>query len=145
MSIDVQEPQNLSEKVQTFRVDVQLHDLLKKPQAIRPSAPPPGTDVSEKLPDPLFPQRPELLTEAWLPEDHHGSPVNPYKRHWTATQVFHAMQGWMFPYFKSRLLPGDFHPIIVHLFTEWKCNLDCQRRSDGTVLAPWFDVRRAMS
>jgi MoaA/NifB/PqqE/SkfB family radical SAM enzyme len=35
------------------------------------------------------------------------------------------MRGWMFPYFKSRLLPGDFHPIIAYLFTEWKCNLDC--------------------
>lgn len=21
--------------------------------------------------------------------------------------------------------PGDFHPIIAYLFTEWKCNLDC--------------------
>jgi len=31
----------------------------------------------------------------------------------------------MFPYLKSRLLPGDFHPIIAYLFTEWKCNLDC--------------------
>jgi sulfatase maturation enzyme AslB (radical SAM superfamily) len=26
---------------------------------------------------------------------------------------------------RSRVLPGDFHPIIAHLFTEWKCNLDC--------------------
>src|SRR2546429_9490671 len=31
----------------------------------------------------------------------------------------------MFPYFKSRVLPGDFQPIIAYLFTEWKCNLDC--------------------
>ncbi|HOL72624.1 MAG TPA: radical SAM protein, partial [Bryobacteraceae bacterium] len=23
------------------------------------------------------------------------------------------------------MLPGDFHPIIAYLFTEWKCNLDC--------------------
>ena len=22
-------------------------------------------------------------------------------------------------------MPGDFHPIIAYLFTEWKCNLDC--------------------
>jgi MoaA/NifB/PqqE/SkfB family radical SAM enzyme len=26
---------------------------------------------------------------------------------------------------KSRILPGNFHPIIAYLFTEWKCNLDC--------------------
>jgi len=35
------------------------------------------------------------------------------------------MRGWLFPYVKSRVLPGDFHPIIAYLFTEWKCNLDC--------------------
>jgi sulfatase maturation enzyme AslB (radical SAM superfamily) len=35
------------------------------------------------------------------------------------------MNGWMFPYFKSRLRSGDFQPIIAYLFTEWKCNLDC--------------------
>ena len=35
------------------------------------------------------------------------------------------MKGWMFPYVKSRLLPGDFHPIVAYLFTECKCNLDC--------------------
>ena len=35
------------------------------------------------------------------------------------------MNGWLFPYAKSRILPGDFHPIIAYLFTEWKCNLDC--------------------
>jgi len=110
MSIDVQEPQNLSEKVQTFRVDVQLHDLLKKPQAIRPSAPPPGTDVSEKLPDPLFPQRPELLTEAWLPEDHHGSPVNPYKRHWTATPSLPRHAGLDVSLFQVSAAAGRFPP-----------------------------------
>ena len=35
------------------------------------------------------------------------------------------MHGWLFPYFKSRIRPGDFQPIIAYLFTEWKCNLDC--------------------
>jgi MoaA/NifB/PqqE/SkfB family radical SAM enzyme len=35
------------------------------------------------------------------------------------------MRGWLFPYIRSRALPGDFHPIIAYLFTEWKCNLDC--------------------
>jgi len=35
------------------------------------------------------------------------------------------MRGWLFPYLKSRVLPGDFNQIIAYLFTEWKCNLDC--------------------
>jgi MoaA/NifB/PqqE/SkfB family radical SAM enzyme len=36
-----------------------------------------------------------------------------------------AMRGWLYPYLRSRVYPGDFHPIIAYLFTEWKCNLDC--------------------
>ena len=35
------------------------------------------------------------------------------------------MRSWLFPYLRSRVLPGDFHPIIAYLFTEYKCNLDC--------------------
>lgn len=42
--------------------------------------------------------------------------------------VYGAMRGWLFLWIKSRILAGDFHPIIAHLFTEWKCNLDCQAR-----------------
>ena len=36
------------------------------------------------------------------------------------------MRGWLFPFVRSRILPGDFHPIIAYLFTEYKCNLDCR-------------------
>jgi MoaA/NifB/PqqE/SkfB family radical SAM enzyme len=125
MNTEVHDHQNASPKMQPFRVDVQLHDLLQKPGATRPLAPPPPSAQPEKFPEPVFPQHPELLTDDWLPQDEHGSPENPYKRHWKASQVLHTMRGWMFPYFKSRLLPGDFHPIIAYLFTEWKCNLDC--------------------
>ncbi|MEE8257893.1 MAG: radical SAM protein, partial [Acidobacteriota bacterium] len=47
------------------------------------------------------------------------------RRHWTAPYILRALRGWLVPYVKSRVLPGDFHPIIAYLFTEWKCNLDC--------------------
>jgi sulfatase maturation enzyme AslB (radical SAM superfamily) len=125
MSTEVQEHQDINASVQSFRVDVQLHDLLKKSDGARPLGPGAASITPQQLPKPVFPQHPELLTEHELPQDEHGSPENPYMRHWTASQIFHNMQGWMFPYFKSRLLPGDFHPIIAYLFTEWKCNLDC--------------------
>ena len=36
-----------------------------------------------------------------------------------------SMRGWLFPYVRSRVLPGEFHPIIAYLFLEYKCNLDC--------------------
>jgi hypothetical protein len=28
------------------------------------------------------------------------------------------MRGWLFPYIRSRVLPGDFHPITAYLFTD---------------------------
>lgn len=74
----------------------------------------PGLDG---LPEPEFPMKPELLTPADMPGD--GT------RHWTPAQIYHCARGWAFPYFKSRLLPGDLHPIVAYLFTEYKCNLDC--------------------
>lgn len=39
--------------------------------------------------------------------------------------VRRALRGWLYPYLRSRLLPGDFHPLIAYLFTDWRCNLDC--------------------
>ncbi len=123
MGAGLQQPQQGGEGTQPFRLDVQLHELLKKPGLNR-LLPPPPADL-QSLPDPVFPQHPELLTSEHLPVDDHGSPTDPYKRKWTAPTVYKTMKGWMFPYLKSRLLPGDFHPIIAFLFTEWKCNLDC--------------------
>jgi MoaA/NifB/PqqE/SkfB family radical SAM enzyme len=84
------------------------------------SGPPPAGDpivTGEKLPEPVFPQHPEFLTDEPWPGDG--------ERHWPASKIWHAMHGWALPFVKSRLLPGDFHPIIAYLFTEYRCNLDC--------------------
>ncbi len=104
-----------------FRLDVQLHELLTgKPD--RPRVPPKPTGA-ETLPEPVYPQHPELLRDhaAVLAQPH----VPPTKRHWPSGLVYRAIRGWGVPYFQSRALPGEFHPIIAYLFTEWKCNLDC--------------------
>jgi MoaA/NifB/PqqE/SkfB family radical SAM enzyme len=87
-------------------------------------APPLPSVPAQKLPEPVFPQHPELLgnDEADLAA-HEDALRN--GRHWTSSLVLRSMRGWLFPYIKSRVLPGDFHPIIAYLFTEWKCNLDC--------------------
>ncbi len=119
---ELQEHEAASSFIPAFRVDVQVHDLLMKP-ATTPTLYPVGGH--QALPEPIFPQHPELLTDEKLGLDDHGSPTDPYRRRWTAPMVYHGMRGWLFPYVKSRLLPGDFHPIIAYLFTEWKCNLDC--------------------
>jgi MoaA/NifB/PqqE/SkfB family radical SAM enzyme len=114
---EMQEPQGQGPP--SFRLDVQLHDLLMQP-VVKPSVPVPPRGEPQKLPEPVFPQHPELMEgddADYIPKD--GA------RHWTREQILHSMKGWMFPYFKSRILPGQFHPIIAYLFTEWKCNLDC--------------------
>src|SRR5215472_6407896 len=101
-----------------FRLDVQLHELLMTPAA-KPTAPPPPVGEPQQLPEPVYPSRPELHRgpdSDYLPKNGH--------RHWAPPQILHAMKGWMFPYLKSRLLPGEFHPIIGYLFTPWKCNLE---------------------
>jgi sulfatase maturation enzyme AslB (radical SAM superfamily) len=46
-------------------------------------------------------------------------------RQWGVKPIYRAMRGWLFPYVRSRALPGDFHPITSYLFVEYKCNLDC--------------------
>lgn len=71
----------------------------------------------EKLPEPVFPQHPQFLTDEAWPGD--GT------RHWPASKIWHTIRGWGIPFVRSRVLPGDFHPIIAYLFTEYKCNLDC--------------------
>ncbi len=73
--------------------------------------------TGEKLPQAIFPQRSELLTDEPWPGDG--------QRHWPISKIYHGLRGWAVPFFQSRVLPGDFHPIIAYLFTEYKCNLDC--------------------
>ncbi len=84
----------------TFRVDVQLHDLLVKNHA-KSLLPTPGQPLT--LPDPVYPERPELQA-APDPE------TTPDKRTWGAGYVYRAMRGWLFPYVRSRVMPGDFTP-----------------------------------
>jgi sulfatase maturation enzyme AslB (radical SAM superfamily) len=98
-----------------FRIDVDIHNLLMNSAPGPVVAPPPK---GWKLPDAVYPQHPERVNDP-------GPEVPPEKRNWTLPQVYRSMQGWLFPYIRSRLLPGDFHPITAYLFLEYKCNLDC--------------------
>ncbi|HLI82879.1 MAG TPA: radical SAM protein [Bryobacteraceae bacterium] len=117
-----------------FRVDVRLHDLLmnrtRASLLARPEQP-------QTLPEPVYPQRPELLN---VPDPD----VLPERRKWTPPLIYKAMRGWLFPYVRSRVYPGDFHPIIAYLFTEWKCNLDCHYcwAFDNSVKGMTEDVAR---
>ncbi len=75
-----------------FRLDVQLHDLLKKSPAPRPILVP-GRQA-EKFPEPVFPQHPELMTQ----DDNYEENLERAragKRHWPAPLVYRAMNGWL--------------------------------------------------
>jgi MoaA/NifB/PqqE/SkfB family radical SAM enzyme len=102
----------------TLRLSEDANEQLKR--GARSKLPPPPAGIPEPLPNPVFPRDPKLFYASdadYFPKDG--------KRHYTIPQIYHSMQGWMFPYFRSRLLPGEFHPLITYLFTESKCNLDC--------------------
>ena len=105
-----------------FRLNPSVQDLLTQNPA-PPCAVPPATELT--LPEPVYPRFPEKRGDVapdpkFLPKN--GSP---YRSRVTLPMISRAMRGWLAPYLRSRLLPGDFHPIIAYLFTEFKCNLAC--------------------
>ena len=77
------------------------------------------------LPEPPYPRHPEKCGQVEPDAKYLPRGGNPYRTRVTAPMVARALQGWLVPYVRSRVTPGDFHPIISYLFTEWKCNLDC--------------------
>jgi len=84
-----------------------------------------GGDQAPALPHPPFPRYPEKYGDVdpdpkFLPRD-----GNPYRTRVTAPIVARALRTWLVPYIGSWVKPGEFHPLISYLFTEWKCNLDC--------------------
>lgn len=98
-----------------FRIDVTINDLLTSADQ-RPPAPAEAKGLS--LPSPVFPQFPERVMES-------GPETPPDKRKWGLRDIYRTSRGWLYPYVRSRVMPGEFHPITAYLFIEYKCNLDC--------------------
>jgi MoaA/NifB/PqqE/SkfB family radical SAM enzyme len=98
-----------------FRIDVAIHDLLMKSN---PQGPAPALVKGAELPEPVFPQYPEKLKDP-------GPEKTPERRQWHREEIIRKMRGWLVPYVRSRVAPGDFHPITAYLFLEYKCNVDC--------------------
>src|ERR1700761_5843538 len=109
-----------SEQVSSFRLDVPLHDLLTG-AATRPSGLQPFGEP-QTFPEPVFPQHPELLA----PIDESPDWAPPDKRKWTPGQIYHTMQGWLFPYIRSRVTAGALPPPISLLFTPVQYHLECR-------------------
>ncbi len=105
-----------------FRFDVHLHQILmggQRGSGLLPAGEP------QTLPEPVFPQFPQKLGDVEPDPRVLPNGDTPYRTHVTLSMIKRGLRGWLVPYIKSRVLPGDFHPIIAYLFTEWKCNLDC--------------------
>ena len=101
--------------VPKFRIDVDIRSLLMNKQSHGPA---PAARKDLTLPTTSFPVHPESLC---MP----GPTVLRERHRWTADRIYRAMRGWLFPYVRSRVLSGEFHPITAYLFLEHKCNLDC--------------------
>lgn len=97
----------------TFRIDVDINQLLVHSE---PPVPPPAKGLT--LPEPEFPQFPEKLADP-------GPEVPPERREWSRDEILRKVRGWLVPYLRSRVMPGQFHPITAYLFVEYKCNIDC--------------------
>jgi len=98
-----------------FRIDVATHDLLMDSN---PRAPQPPVSKGLMLPEPIFPRFPEKFNDP-------GPETPLQQRNWRAKEIYRKVRGWLFPYIRSRVLPGEFHPITAYLFVEYKCDLDC--------------------
>src|ERR1700722_14477650 len=98
-----------------FRIDVAIHDLLMN-STERPPAPAEARGLT--LPQPTSPPPPQRFNDP-------GPDTPPEKRKWGAKDVYRYSRGWLGPYVRSRVLPGEVQPITAYLFVEYKCNLGC--------------------
>jgi hypothetical protein len=44
--------------------------------------------------------------------------IQPEKRVWGIHDIFCISRGWLYPCVRSRVMPGEFHPITGYLFVE---------------------------
>src|SRR5579862_5163799 len=89
-----------------YRVDVSVHNLLMAGTR-QHSLLPDGRE--QKLPEAQFPRFPDLAGDVepdakYLPRD-----GNPYRKRVTPFMVRRALRGWLYPYVRSRVMPGEFH------------------------------------
>jgi hypothetical protein len=80
------------EAAPAFRLDLGPDSPVVQPQPIRTTSPhPPARE--EKLPEPVFPQRPELLASASAASVIGEPHVPPARRHWSAPLIYRPMRG----------------------------------------------------
>src|SRR5262249_49356155 len=89
--------------VPELRIDVAINELLRHfVDPVTPMGPRGAT-----LPEPVFPQYPELI-------DGRGPPAPPEQRHWIREHIMRKVRGWVIPYIGA-YHARDFHPITAYL------------------------------
>jgi hypothetical protein len=76
-----------------------------------------------------------LMCTGSLGDDGLDPPIRPPKRRCTTEHITRAFRCWAVPWLKSRVLTGDFHPIIAYLFSEWKWKLDLNTVGLSTIVS----------
>lgn len=122
MSLQNQKPSDFANPP-AFRADAQMNTMLMtgaRPAPLAPLAEP------AVLPEPVYPLYPEKCGDVELdPKFLRKEGESPYRTRVSGPVIRRAMRGWLYPYVRSLVMPGEFHPLISFLFTEYKCNLDC--------------------
>jgi MoaA/NifB/PqqE/SkfB family radical SAM enzyme len=103
--------QPVEESGEGFRLERKLHNQLSESGNQRNPLQPKGEPLT--LPEPGFPQHPELLEKRMTETEYQKA------------NRIRAWKAWGVPYFKSRWHSKELRPIVAYLFTEYKCNLDC--------------------
>jgi hypothetical protein len=103
-----------------FRIDVDIHNLLMNSGSAGP-----GRGQRHRITRTRFPPT-SRIAERSRPRN------GPRKRDWTHQQVWRKVRGWLLPYIRSRVMPGEFHPMTAYLFLDYKCNLDCWQWSPAS-------------
>jgi MoaA/NifB/PqqE/SkfB family radical SAM enzyme len=120
---ETQEKKPTPDKNYGHRIDEHFQQLLMTGERAAPWT---FAGSSLALPDPVFPQCPEKLGDVepnalYVPKDGESA----YRSRTSLATIRRALRGWCYPYVRSLVMPGELHPLIAYLFTEYKCNLEC--------------------
>ena len=99
----------------SFRIDEKLHDILtEEPKGGKSKLEPKGAPLT--LPEPVYPQH------------SYSEETDATKTQYQRKNAWRTYRTWAKPYIQSRSLQNrkELRPIIAYLFSEYKCNLDCQ-------------------
>jgi hypothetical protein len=95
-------------------VDRRDAPVLSMPKGVPNPALQSAPEKMPALPEPPFPQFPQLLGDVQPTPQFLPSAAKPYRTRITPFILRRALRGWLYPYIRSRVALGDFHPIMAY-------------------------------